>query len=128
MKMRYMYPRFGRRYRRHMSEDIYLPVNVSLLDDEYIIRAYVPGVKAEDLDLAVEGDMLTISGEFAGTEDEREVRRLSELPSGSFRRRLHFAAELDPSKAEATVTEGVLTLRVAKAESAKTKRISVKAK
>jgi HSP20 family protein len=75
----------------------------------------------------VEGNTLTIGGEFALESAEDEQVRQSELPRGRFQRTLHFAAELDASQAEATVANGVLTLRVAKAESAKTKRIEVKA-
>lgn len=127
MRMAYMHPYARRRFRRTLSEDIHLPVDVSVLEDTYIIRAYVPGVEAADLDLAVDGNTLTIDGEFALNEDENEQSRLRELPSGKFHRRLHFSAELDANQAEASVANGVLTLRVAKAESAKTKRIAVKA-
>ncbi len=127
MRMVYMHPRQRRRMRRYMSEGVYLPMNVNAIDEEYIIRAYVPGVNAEELDITVEGNTLTIGGEFALETAEDEQVRQSELPSGHFQRTLHFAAELDASKAEAQVANGVLTLRVAKAESAKTKRIEVKA-
>jgi len=127
MRMVYMHPRHRHHMRRYMSEGVYLPVNVNAIDDEYVIRAYVPGVDAEDLEIAVEGNALTIGGEFALESAEDEQIRQSELPSGRFQRTLHFAAELDASQAEATVANGVLTLRVAKAESAKTKRIEVKA-
>lgn len=127
MKMVYMRPRHRRHMQRYMSEGVYLPVNVNAMDDDYVIRAFVPGVNAEDLDIAVEGNTLTIGGEFALETAEDEQVRQSELPSGRFQRTLHFGAELDASKAEASVTNGVLTLRVAKAEGAKTKRIEVKA-
>ena len=129
MRMMYRYPRrhWGRA-RHWMSEGVYIPVNVSALDDEYVIRAYVPGTQADDLEIEVEGNLLSIAGEFALEELEGERSLLSELPSGRFHRRIRLGAELDASKAKAEVQDGVLILTVAKAESAKTKRIQVKAK
>lgn len=129
MRMLYMQPRHRRgQARQWISEGVYIPVNVSALDDEYVIRAYVPGVQADELEIEVEGNLLTIGGEFAleAAEDERNL--LSELPSGRFQRSVRLGAELDASQAKAEVKDGVLTLIVAKAESAKTKRIQVKAK
>lgn len=129
MRMMYMHPRHRRGRARHwINEGVYIPINVSALDDEYVIRAYVPGVSAEELDIEVEGKVLTIEGDFALEMAEEERSLLSELPSGRFHRRVRLGAELDASKAKAEVKDGVLTLTVAKAESAKTKRIQVKAK
>ena len=127
MRMVYMGPRQWARQRGRVMEGIYIPVDVSALEDDYIVRAYVPGVNAEDLQIEIEDDVVTLEGEFATSADEAERELLSELPSGHFHRRLRLGAELDPSQAKAEVKEGVLTLRVAKAERAKTKKIQVKA-
>jgi len=129
MRMMYMHPGYRRaRARQWMDEGVHIPVNVSAQDDNYVIRAYVPGVVADELEIEVEGNLVTLGGEFALESSEEERSLLSELPSGRFQRRIRLGAELDASKAQAEVRDGVLILSVPKAESAKTKRIEVKAK
>ena len=107
------------------SRDLGLAVDVREEDDAYILNALVPGLKADDLNVQVLEDVVTISGEFKDEEAEYLMR---ELPYGSFSRTLRLPVTLDAGKAEAKITDGVLTLRLAKAESAlpKTIKISVK--
>jgi len=101
------------------SRDLGLAVDVREEDDAYILNALVPGLKADDLNVQVLEDVVTISGEFKDEEAEYLMR---ELPYGSFSRTLRLPVTLDAG------TDGVLTLRLAKAESAlpKTIKISVK--
>jgi HSP20 family protein len=68
---------------------------------------------------------VTITGEFKADESEYLMQ---ELPHGAFSRTLQLPAALDPSKAEAAIKDGVLTLRLAKAESARPKTIKVAVK
>src|SRR5512136_1557321 len=105
--------------------DFNLSVDVREEDDAYILNALVPGMKAEDLNIQVLEDVVTISGEFKADENEYLMR---ELPHGSFRRTLRLPAPLDASKAEARITDGVLTLHLAKAESARPRTIKVAVK
>jgi len=107
------------------SHDFTLGINVREEDDAYVLSALVPGLKADDLNIQVLDDVVTIEGEFQADESEYLVR---ELPHGSFRRSLRLPVALDASKAEADITDGVLTLRLAKAESARPKVIKVEAK
>jgi HSP20 family protein len=104
------------------ARDFTLAVDVSEEDDAYILSALVPGMKADDLNIQVLEDVVTISGEFKADESEYLVR---ELPHGSFTRTLRLPVSLDASKAEAKITDGVLTLRLAKAESARPKTIKI---
>jgi HSP20 family protein len=69
--------------------------------------------------------VVTIEGEFKADESEY---LLSELPHGSFQRSLRLPATLDAGQTEAKIADGVLTLRLAKAESARPKTIKVAAK
>ena len=97
--------------------------------DEYVVTAAVPGLKAEDLSLEVLGDTVTIHGELPATEvkDGGDVL-LHERRYGKFARTISLPAELDGAKAEAAIENGVLTLRLPKAETAKPKTIKINAK
>ena len=107
------------------SHDFNLSVDVREEDDAYILNALVPGLKAEDLNIQVLDDEVTIKGEFKADESEYLMR---ELPHGSFSRTLRLPVSLDAGKAEAHITDGVLTLRLAKAETARPHTIKVAVK
>ena len=107
------------------SRDFSLAVDIREEDDAYILSALVPGLKADDLNIQILDDVVTIEGEFKADESEYLIR---ELPHGSFRRTLQLPASLDAGKAEARITDGVLTLRLTKAESARPKTIKVAVK
>ena len=107
------------------THDFTLGVDVRDEDDSYVISALVPGLKAEELNIQILDDVVTVEGEFKADENEYLMR---ELPHGSFRRTLRLPASLDPEKAQAKITDGVLTLRLPKAESARPKTIKVAVK
>ena len=104
------------------SHDLSLAVDVREEDDAYVLSALVPGLKADDLNIQVLEDVVTLAGEFKDDESQYLMR---ELPYGSFSRTLRLPVTLDVGKAEAKITDGVLTLRLAKAESARPKTIKV---
>ena len=107
------------------SRDLSLSVDVREEEDAYILSALVPGLKADDLNIQVLEDVVTIAGEFKDDESQYLMR---ELPYGSFSRTLRLPVTLDAGKAEAKITDGVLTLRLVKAESALPKTIKVAVK
>ena len=120
----YPYRRMVRRWAQQPQEPEYrsLNVNVREEDDTYVLSALVPGLKAEDLNIQVLENVVSIEGEYRAEEAEY---LLSELPRGNFRRALRMPAEIQADKVEAKITDGVLTLSLPKAESAKPKRINV---
>ena len=99
-----------------------LAVDVRADDDAYVVTAFVPGLTAEELNIQVLDDTVSIEGEYKADESQY---MLSELPSGAFRRTLRLPTELDADKAEANIENGVLTLRLPKAESARPKVVKV---
>lgn len=99
-----------------------LPVDVREQDEAYLLTAYVPGLKAEDLNIQIIEDTLSIEGEYGQHEGQA---LMSELPAGAFRRALRLPALLDAAKAEANIENGILTLRIPKAESARPRVIKV---
>ena len=97
--------------------------------DDYVVSAAVPGLKADDLSLEVLGDTVTIRGELPAPEvTEGAEILLHERRYGKFARTFTLPAELDGAKAEAGIENGVLTLRLPKAETAKPKTIKINAK
>jgi HSP20 family protein len=102
-----------------------LSINIHEQDDAYVLSALVPGLKAEDLNIQVLDDVLRIEGEYKAEESSYLVR---ELPTGSFTRTLRLPSSIDADKVEAKIADGVLTLTLPKAESARPKRISITTK
>jgi HSP20 family protein len=102
-----------------------LSIDLQEKDDIYHLFAIVPGLKADDLNIQVLEDVVTIEGEFKADEGEFLVR---ELPHGSFRRSLRLPVALDAAKAEARIENGLLTLALPKAESARPKTVKINVK
>lgn len=99
-----------------------LGVNVREEDNAYILSALVPGLRAEDLNIQVLENVVSIEGEYKAEEAEY---LLSELPNGSFRRSLRLPSEIEADQVQASITDGVLTLNLPKAESARPRKIQV---
>ena len=101
--------------------------NITEDKDNYYVRAELPGIKADELDISVTADSLSISGERkipAAKENARYHRR--EREAGKFSRMVSLPSQVDLEKVEARSTNGVLTVVLPKAEVAKPKQIAVK--
>jgi HSP20 family protein len=96
---------------------------------EIVVKATMPGVKPEDVNIDITGDTLTIKGERkAEQEIKREDYLYQERRYGAFSRSVVLPTGLKSDKTEATTEDGVLTLIIPKAEEVKPKAIKVKAK
>lgn len=113
------------RWQEMLDRDLNFPVDIKDGSDEYEITALLPGVKADDLDIQVVNETVSIQGELKVERDEKAEYLLVERPSGRFSRVLNFPVALDPAKADAHFENGVLTLKLPKAESAKPRTIKV---
>jgi HSP20 family protein len=103
-----------------------VPVDVYTSDDEFVVQAILPGIKPEDVEITVEGTTLTISGDTTVTAEDKEGSLLlQEIRRGRFMRTLSLPAGLEPDKAKATFEDGVLTLRIPKAEQLKPRQIKI---
>ena len=98
-------------------------------NDHFLVRADLPGIKKEELDIAVTGNTLTIKGERK-TETEKKGKSYyySERSHGAFSRTIQLPCEIDSDKVRASYRDGVLELALQKAESAKPKQIKVEVK
>ena len=112
--------------RRWVENDQHsLNVNIREEDDAFVLSALVPGLKSDDLNIQILDDVVRIDGEFHLDEEQYLMQ---ELPHGSFTRTLRLPVPIEADSVEANITNGVLTLTLPKAESAKPKRISIKSK
>jgi HSP20 family protein len=111
--------------RRTETHEQALGVNIREDGDAYVLSSLVPGLKAEDLNIQVLDDVVRIEGEYKADENEYLVR---ELPSGSFTRTLRLPAAIEADLVEAQIADGILTLTLPKAESARPKKIQIKVK
>ena len=121
----YIQPYPFRRIARHVASqprERTLGINIREQDDAYVLSALVPGLKAEDLNIQVLEDVVSIEGEYKTDEAEYV---LSELPSGAFRRSLRLPTPIEAENVEARIADGVLTLSLPKAESARPRKIQV---
>ncbi len=107
------------------SSEHALNVNVRDEEEAFVLSALVPGLNADELNIQVLEDVVRIEGEYQANDEEY---LLNELPSGSFRRVLRMPTEIDADNVEARINNGVLTLRLPKAESARPKKIKIAAR
>ena len=106
-----------------------LAVDMYETDDAVVVKSAIPGIKAEDIDISITGDTLTIKGETKAEEEVNEenyIRR--ERRHGAFCRTLALPLPVVPAKADAEFENGVLTLTLPKAEEVKPKAIKIRAK
>jgi HSP20 family protein len=103
-------------------------MNVTEDKDNYHIRAELPGIRAEELDISITADTLSISGERKiAAEDEKAQYHRREREAGRFSRIVTLPGQVNAGKAEARCADGVLTVVLPKAEEAKPRQITVKA-
>jgi HSP20 family protein len=104
------------------------PIDVYETDDQLIVTASLPGMKADDVEITMTGQTLTLRGEFKADEQISKDQYLyRERRFGSFSRTLQLPVRLQGDRAEASFTDGVLTLSIPKAEEVKPRQIRINA-
>lgn len=102
-------------------------VDITEKPGAYVVRAEVPGMKAEEIDLSLTGDVLTLRGEKKQEEKKKDEHgQLFERRYGAFERSFTFPTPVDGKHVEADLKEGVLTIRVMKKEEGKLSKIAIK--
>ena len=106
-----------------------LALDVFESDDDVTVKASIPGLKPEDIDISITGDLLTIKGEtHEEKEEEQGNYHLRERRWGAFQRAVSLPTLVKADKADAVFENGVLTLTLPKVEEVKPKSIKIKAK
>jgi HSP20 family protein len=101
-------------------------VDLEETDDAYVLEVELPGVKREDVSIELVGNELLITGEIKEREHKGTVRRRARR-TGRFEYRTSLPAQVDPERIEASLAEGVVTVRVPKSEREQRRRIELKA-
>lgn len=104
-----------------------MPVDISSEDDAYVIRAAVPGLKPEEVEIQIHDDIVLLRGTSKAEEAEARDYLMREMGPAEFERRLRLPEAVNAAKAEATIENGLLTLRLPIADEAKPKTIKVRA-
>lgn len=98
-------------------------------DDEIVIKAALPGIKADEVQISVTGEVLTIKGEVTQKEETKEkTYHIREQRWGVFERTITLPTDVVADKAKADFEDGILTINLPKAEQVRPKTITVKAK
>jgi HSP20 family protein len=101
-------------------------VDVSMTSDELVVEAQLPGIKPDDVEITVENGTLTIRGETTTERKDDEGNFLvREIRRGAFARSIGLPNGLEPDKAVANFDNGVLTLRIPKADEVKPRQIRI---
>jgi HSP20 family protein len=117
----------GERGPRQVGFGVFPPLNVSESDDNLYVRAELPGVKAEDIEISVEGETLTLRGERRLPEIATGVSfHRREREAGRFRRVISLNTKINPDAVDAHFKNGVLEVVLPKAMEAKPRQIAVK--
>jgi HSP20 family protein len=96
--------------------------------DEIVVTAALPGIKADDVEITMTGQTLTLRGEFKAAEDvNRDQYLYRERRYGSFSRTLQLPVRVQGDRAQATFEDGVLALHIPKAEEVKPRQIRIAA-
>jgi len=114
---------------RAFSEEWSPSVDISETEDKLLIKAELPGLEANDVNVSISGDLLTIKGEKKKEEEEKdEHHHYIERYAGSFQRSFRLPVNVQADKVEAAFDKGVLNVTLPKVEEAKKKEIEVKVK
>ena len=98
-------------------------------DDDVVVKATLPGLKAEDVDITVTGETLTLRGEYKQETEQKEANyHIREQRSGSFQRAILLPTDVQANKAKSDFENGILTITMPIAEEVKPKSITIKAK
>jgi HSP20 family protein len=104
-------------------------VDMYQTDDEIIIKAALPGIKADEVQISVTGEVLTLKGEVEQEEETKEkAYHIREQRWGAFERTIMLPTDVVADQAQADFEDGILTIRLPKAEEVRPKTITVKAK
>ncbi|MBP9727747.1 MAG: Hsp20/alpha crystallin family protein [Candidatus Moranbacteria bacterium] len=104
-----------------------LTIDVYQTENDIVIKSTIAGVKPEDLDVSINNDMVTVKGERKNEEEvENGNYYYQECYWGGFSRSVLLPVDVIPEKADASLKNGILTIRLPKADTTKTKKIQVR--
>lgn len=122
------FPTFGVEPYKRAAEGTWMPaIDLTENDKEYVVRVEVPGVPRENLDVHLEGGILTLTGHREkNIREEKENILWEEREAGKFLRTLRLPKAVEANKVEAVYNEGILTVRLPKTETTVKNKILIK--
>jgi len=115
----------GRWGRESAGAGVFPPLNLTEDKDGYIIRAELPGMDTKDLDLQATGSSLTITGERRISAEEGARYHRREREAGKFSRVINLPNAVDQNRINASLQNGILTVKIPKTEAAKPRQITI---
>jgi len=113
------------------SASAMLPLDMYETENDVVVKVAIPGVKPEDIEVTVTGDLLSIKGEFQSESEEKDEKRnyhRQERRYGGFSRQVTLPSGVNADACAADFENGVLTLRLPKVEEAKVKKVQIQSK
>ena len=118
---------YGGRYFMPQTAGVFPLINLTEDTEGYYVRAELPGLKADELNISVTGNNLSITGERKiADRGENVYYHRREREDGTFSRIIALPGEVDANKVDARLKDGILTVHIPKAEKAKPKQIKIK--
>ncbi len=109
---------------RHAT--VYPPLNMYETKDALILKAELPGVHSDDLEISLEGDTLTLQGKrLRNLDDQATSYHRREIEAGNFSRALALPTKVDLDNMKATLADGILTISLQKADEVKPRQIKI---
>ncbi len=110
----------------HMHATVYPPLNMYETKDALILKAELPGVHPDDLEISLEGDTLTLQGQrLRNVDDKATSYHRREIATGNFSRALALPTKVDLDNMKATLVDGILTITLQKADEVKPRQIKI---
>ncbi len=114
---------------RSNGHSIIPSIDMYQTNDDVVVKASLPGLRPDDVEITITADLLTLRGEFKNENENKDATwHIHEQSSGSFERSVMLPTEVQTDKAKAEFENGVLTITLPKAETVKPKTINIKAK
>jgi HSP20 family molecular chaperone IbpA len=109
-----------------LSNEGQLAVNVYQTENDLVLQTAIAGIKVDDLDVLIEDDVITIKGNRPNPLGEKGDYFIEECYWGPFARKVILPVEVDSSRADAAMKEGILTIRIPKIQREKKKKLTIK--
>lgn len=111
---------------RSLPPGTFPAINVGSTEDQVTVYLFAPGIDAKKLDISIQQNVLTVSGEREVARDEQATYYRQERFDGEFRRVLSLPDDVDPDKVEASYRDGIVQITVRRRESAKPRQIAIR--
>ena len=120
---------FPERWRKLVGEEIIPACDLIDRGNHLLLRAEVPGLKKENLEISVDETSISLKGEITQSNEEKgETYYRSERTYGSFSRVIDLPAEVNPNQVDASLIDGILEVKLPKKKSSKAKKVEIKVK